>query len=46
MMDYLQAIGTVGFPIVAYLLLFIRQDRTIRDNTKAIKEMITIMRSK
>ena len=40
----LQAISTVGFPIVAFLLMFYQSTRTIKDNTKAITELTTYMK--
>jgi len=36
----LQAISTVGFPIVAFLLMFYQTSVTIKENTKAIRELI------
>jgi len=39
-MDVLTAVSTVGFPIVAFLLMFYQSTKTIRENTKALQELI------
>ena len=43
-MDVIQMISTVGFPIVAFLLMFWQSTKTIKENTKAITELITYMK--
>ena len=35
-MDLIQAVGSLGFPIVAFLLVYFRSDKTIQNNTDAI----------
>jgi len=35
----LQAISTVGFPIVAYLLMYRFAKETVRENTEAIRDL-------
>ena len=40
-LDVLQAISTVGFPIVMCLMMFWQSTRVIRENTKAINELST-----
>lgn len=39
MMEISQMISTVGFPIVAFLLMYRMADKTIKENTKALKEL-------
>lgn len=34
--ELISFIGTVGFPIVAFLLMFFKMDKTINANTEAI----------
>jgi len=38
--ELISFIGTVGFPIVAFLLLFFKMDKTINGNTEAIRSLI------
>ena len=45
-MDTIQAISTVGFPIVAFLMLFWQSTNTIKANTTAIKELTIMIKSK
>lgn len=45
-MDILQAISTVGFPIVMCLILVFRLEKTINQNTKAIKELALAISTK
>jgi len=45
-MDAITAISTVGFPIVAFLLMFYQTTCTIQDNTKAIRELIVLMKGR
>ena len=42
----IQAIGSVGFPIVAFLLMYYHSTRTIKDNTKVLSELCMLLRSK
>jgi len=35
----LTAISTVGFPIVAFLLMFWQGNKTIKENTKVLREL-------
>ena len=42
----MQMISTVGFPIVAFLLMFWQSTKTIKENTKAINELIVYMKNK
>ena len=39
MNEITQMISTIGFPIVAFLLLFWQSTTTIKANTQAIKEL-------
>lgn len=39
MMDYVQMISTVGFPIVAFFLMYRLTENTIKENTAAINEL-------
>ena len=43
-LNVLEAISTVGFPIVAFLLMFWFSNKTIRENTKVINELIIHLR--
>lgn len=36
-------VSMVGFPIVAYLLLFFRMDKTIKEMTKAIDRLSNVL---
>jgi len=40
----LQAVSSVGFPIVAYILMWRFARNTMRENTAAIKELQTEIR--
>ena len=40
----LTAISTVGFPIVAFLLMFYQSTRTIKENTKVLSELCLLMK--
>lgn len=42
----LQAISTVGFPIVAFLLVFWQSNTVIKANTAALKELAIVIKSK
>ena len=44
MTDVIQAISTVGFPIVAFLLIFWQSTTIIKANTAALKELTTHVR--
>ena len=46
MMEIITAISSVGFPIVMCLLVFYQSNKTIRENTKAIRELTMMMRGK
>jgi hypothetical protein len=43
-MDILQAISTVGFPIVAFLLIFWQSSCTIKANTNALSELLIYLK--
>ena len=42
----LTAISTVGFPIVAFLLMFYQSTQTIKKNTEVLSELCIILRGK
>lgn len=42
--DWAAFIKDVGFPIFAFILMYIMATKTIKDNTKAIREMIEIIK--
>lgn len=47
--DYVELISNVGFPIVAFLLLYLDLRRLIKENTEstnALKELITALIAK
>jgi len=44
MQAVLTAISTVGFPIVAFLLMFYQGNKTIKDSTKGLKENTEILK--
>tara|TARA_R100000656_G_scaffold123546_1_gene100257 strand:+ start:592 stop:738 length:147 start_codon:yes stop_codon:yes gene_type:complete len=44
MIDYLDIIGSVGFPIVAFLLMYRLNEKTIKENTAAIKALTEFMK--
>jgi len=46
MSEILEAVKTVGFPIVAFLLMFYQQTTTIKANTEAIKNLTISLRVK
>ena len=39
METYVQWIGTIGFPIIAYLLMFFKLDKSITELTKVVQEL-------
>jgi hypothetical protein len=39
METYITAINAVGFPIVAFLLMFYQSTKTIKENTKVLREL-------
>jgi hypothetical protein len=43
-MDIISMISTVGFPIVAFLLMFWQSSSTIQQNTKALNELLIFLR--
>lgn len=45
-MDTIQAISTVGFPIVAFLLVFWQSTTIIKSNTQAIRELTIYIKSR
>ena len=42
--DWTNIVSNVGFPIAAFVMMFWMTNRTIRENTKAIREMIVLMK--
>ncbi|KKL85143.1 hypothetical protein LCGC14_1957680 [marine sediment metagenome] len=40
----IQAISTVGFPIVAFLLVFWQSNTVIKSNTAALKELTLMLK--
>ncbi len=46
MIDWILLVSNVGFPIAAFLLMYYMATKTINENTKAIREMIAILKSK
>jgi len=40
----LSAIGTYGFPIVAFCMMYYMANTTIKENTKAIREITIALR--
>jgi hypothetical protein len=43
-MEIVQMISTVGFPIVAFLLMFWQSSKTIDQNTKALQELLVYLK--
>lgn len=41
MMETLQIINTVGFPIAAFLLMYYHNTKTLKDYNNTLKELIT-----
>jgi len=39
-MDIMRMIGDVGFPIVAFLLMWYQSTRTIKENTAILRELV------
>ena len=39
--DWTQLISTIGFPIVAYVMMFYMCNTTIKENTDAINRLIS-----
>ena len=39
MNDILEAISNVGFPIVAFILMYYKSTKTIRENTRALRDL-------
>jgi len=39
-------ISTVGFPIVAFLLMYYQANTTIKQNTEALRELVTEIKKK
>jgi len=46
MIEYTSLISTVGFPIVAFLLMYRLVDKTIKENTSAIKALTEFIKNK
>jgi hypothetical protein len=42
--EFISAISSVGFPIVAFLLMYLQSTKTIKENTKAINELILLIK--
>ena len=42
--DVLAAISTVGFPIVAFLLMFWQNTKVIKGNTTVLRELVEELR--
>ena len=42
----IQGISTVGFPIAAFLLMWRYASTTLKENTKAITELHTLIKAK
>lgn len=42
--ELIKLINTVGFPIAAFLLIFYQSNITIKENTKAIRDLGQIIR--
>ena len=42
----LTAISTIGFPIVAFLLMYAQANKSIAANTKAINELVVFLKGK
>lgn len=40
MNEIIDAIQVVGFPIVAFILMYIMANRTIKENSSAINELV------
>jgi len=43
MLDVETAISTVGFPIVAFLLMFYQSTKTIKENTKILSRLCILV---
>jgi len=46
MMDLITAVSSVGFPIVAFIMIFYMMQTTLKSNTKAIRELTNYIRGK
>ena len=44
--DIVQLISTVGFPIVAFLLMYYQNTKTLANNTQALKELTISLRGR
>lgn len=44
-MTITELVSNLGFPIAAFLLVFYQSSVTIKENTKAVKELTIIIRS-
>lgn len=43
---WLAAVSTVGFPIVAFLLMFWFSTKVVRENTAALQELKTVLENR
>ena len=46
MQEWINLISNVGFPITIALYVLFRLEKTVQENTRAIREMIIILRGK
>ena len=44
MIETIEAINTVGFPIVAFLLMYYQSTKTIKENTRTLRELVLILK--
>ena len=42
----LEAISAVGFPIVAFLLMFYHSTKVVRENTKVLSELVELLKGR
>jgi len=45
-LDYITAIGSFGFPIVACAYMALKFEKSINENTKAIHKLFTLLSKK
>lgn len=45
-MDYVQIISTVGFPIAAYLLIYLDLRKVLEKNTQAIEKLYELINAR
>lgn len=46
MNEVVEMIQVVGFPIVAFLMMYVMANKTIQKNTQAISELVIELRSR